>query len=118
MRVMRYRRARSARRNGMSATAGVLVILGLASIAFLLGERFFTPEQLWVARPVMTIATIVGLVAWLLASRPGVNLFGEIGVIYLAIAFAYALVPAIRFLILDVRIPVGYDGLNFAILSP
>lgn len=99
-------------------TAGMLAILGLALTGWLVAEMAATPAQLQVIRPVLVITTICALVAWILGCRRDVNLFSEIGLVYLAVALAYAVVPAIRFVALNVRIPLGYDGLNFSILQP
>jgi hypothetical protein len=101
-----------------TSVAGGLAILALALICLLVAELSASPAQLLVIHPVLVISTICALVAWILACRRDVNLFSEIGFVYVAMAFAYAIVPAIRFVALNVRIPVGYDGLNFAILSP
>jgi hypothetical protein len=101
-----------------TATIGVLAILALALVCVLVAELSATPAQLQVIHPVLVISTICALAAWILASRRDVDLFSEIGLVYLAMAFAYAVVPAVKFVALNVHIPVGYDGLNFASLSP
>ena len=101
-----------------TAAAGVLGILALALVSLLVAEVSATPAQLEVIQPVVVIITICALVAWILACRPDVDLFSEIGFVYLAMAFAYAVVPAVKFVAMNVRIPVDYDNLNFAALSP
>jgi hypothetical protein len=115
---MNVKSARRRRKKHVAETAGVLAILGVVCAGFLLAELSATPQQLLVIRPVLVITAICAVVAWVVACQPGVAPFSEIGFVYLAMAFAYAAVPAIRFVVLDVRIPIGYDNLNFAALSP
>lgn len=106
------------RRRATPPVLGVLAIAALAAFSLLVAQLMCTPEQLWVVRPVVVIIAICGVTTWLLANHRGVGLFGEIGFVYLAIALAYTVVPAIRFVLLNVRIPLGYDNLNLAALSP
>jgi len=117
-RSLRARRRTPFSRRTATTVAGALAILALALICFLVAEGLASEAQLLVIHPVLVICTICALVAWILACGRDVNLFSEIGFVYLAMAFAYAVVPAIRFVALNVRIPVTYDALNFAILSP
>jgi hypothetical protein len=96
----------------------VLAILVLALVCLLVAELSASPAQLEVIQPVVVITTICALVTWILAWRRDVDLFSEIGFVYLAMAFAYAVVPAVKFVVMNVRIPVDYDNLSFAALSP
>jgi hypothetical protein len=105
-------------RRAQGTVLGAAAIIVSATFVWMVSELTFSANQLYVVRPVLVIIAIFCLVAWTLARRRGLPLLGEVGLVYLAIALAYAIVPALRFIALDVRIPPGYDALNFAILSP
>ncbi|MDR3670300.1 MAG: hypothetical protein P4L36_05620 [Holophaga sp.] len=68
------------------------------------------------------IATILVFTAFvsILKSRVGLNLFGEVGFIYLTLAVAYTIFPAITFLLADLDMASGWlwDTLSLLLPSP
>lgn len=96
----------------------VAVILFIAAVFGLLASIVFNSEQMHIIRPMLAAGAAFIIFSLLLYLRTRVYLFGEIGFIYLALAMAYTFSPALKFLILDFNLPIDFDGLNFAILSP
>ena len=100
----------------------VLLSVFVVSISTLtliiLSTILFNNQWQCVIQPNIVAIAIFVLFIVLLKILTGSVIFGEIGFIYLAISLAYTVIPALKFLMLDLNIPLGFDTLNFSILSP
>lgn len=96
----------------ITVTAIATVILALVA------ANFFTDQQMYILLPIMVAGVVFVIFSYVLWIRARGYLFGEIGFVYLALSLAYTISPAIKFLILNFRFPLDFDGLNFAVLSP
>jgi hypothetical protein len=98
------------------------IIVGIISLVtamlVLVCMSIFTSEQMFIIRPIIVSCAVFVAFSYILWIRTRVHLFGEIGFIYITLALAYTLSPAIKFLMLDFNLPFDFDGLNFAVLSP
>lgn len=97
-----------------------IIAVSIALVTFIIGlvATVFTPEQMYIIRPILAAGAVFTIFTYVLWIRARVFLFGEIGFIYLVLALAYTMSPAIKFLMLDFDLPLDFDGLNFAVLSP
>ena len=89
----------------------VTVIVGLMATAL-------THEQMYIIPPMLAAFFVFTIFTYILWIRTRAYLFGEIGFIYLVLALAYTMSPAIKFLLLDFDIPLNFDGLHFSVLTP
>ena len=96
----------------VASIAVVTVILGLVATIIC------TPEQMYIIRPILAAGAVFTVFSYVLWIRARVYLFGEIGFIYLILALAYTISPAIKFLVLDFNLPLNFYGPNFGTLSP
>jgi MFS family permease len=96
----------------------VSIIVFMTIIAGLIINIFFNVQQMYIIRPILAASAVFIIFIYILRFRMRAYLFGEIAFIYLCFALAYTILPAIKFLMLDLNIPIGFDGLNFAVLSP
>jgi len=104
-----------------SAVEVILVGCIIAVSAFLLGllaERVFNSPQMHVIRPLLASIAVFAIFTFALKYRTGTYLLGEIGFVYMALALAYTLLPAIKFLMVNFDFPSSFDGWHFAELSP
>ncbi len=97
---------------------GAALVLALAAVLACGALMIFTSEQMIIVWPVLTAFAVFLLFAYFLRVRAQAPLFGEIGFVYLVIALAYTISPAVVFLLLKLSIPREFDQINFAVLSP
>lgn len=103
------------------AGAPVFWVAAIALGALILGvaaEIPFRPDQASILRPVLAAITVFLIFSYLLRRRDRANLVGEIGFVYLALALAYTVLPALKFLALDFDFPPDFDYMNFSVLAP
>ena len=99
----------------------IIIVASIAMVTVIVGlvaTIIFTREQMSIIRPILAAGAVVTIFSYVLWIRARFYLFGEIGFIYLILAFAYTISPAIKLLVLDFNLPIDFDGLNFAVLSP
>jgi hypothetical protein len=104
-----------------SIEGAIIIVAVIASMVFVLGlvaMSIFTVKQMFIIRPLLAASAVFIIFTYVLYFRIHANVFGEIGFIYLALAMAYTILPAITFLMLDLDLPSGFDSLNFSVLSP
>lgn len=90
----------------------ILFIISIA-VSLVLSENLM--RVVW---PIVGACYIFFAFSYLLKMHVGVYLLGDIGFIYLSIAMLYTVLPGIKFLMLDLSFPPGFDGMNFSILRP
>jgi hypothetical protein len=90
----------------------VYVVLGIVA-AIIFSSN--TMEIVW---PVLASIALFTAFTFILWRKFRDQLFGEIGFIYLMLALAYTISPAIKFILLELEIPITFDGMNFAVLEP
>lgn len=98
------------------ATVGVIAVL--TAVAGLLAVMILSSQQMHIIWPVLVASGVFAGFSYLLKVRAQINIFGEIGFLYLALALAYTVLPAVKFIMLDFNFPLDFDGLNFAVLAP
>lgn len=96
----------------VTAIVAVTVILGLVA------ANLFTVDQMYIIRPLLATFAVFSIFSYFLMVRVRTNIFGEIGFIYLAVALAYTILPAITLLKAEFIIPLGFDGPINSILTP
>ncbi|WP_027714511.1 hypothetical protein [Desulfuromonas sp. TF] len=96
----------------------VLSIVALWAVLGIVTTLIFTAEQMYVIVPLLAAVAIFIIFSYVLWFRTGALIFGEIGFIYLVFALAYTILPSITFLTINFDFPIGFDNLNFSILSP
>jgi hypothetical protein len=96
----------------------VALIVFLSVIIGAVATAFFNYEQMTVINPLLASCSLFSIFCYLLWRRTKAYLFGEIGFIYVFLALAYTVSPAVKILLLDFNLPIDFDGLNFAVLSP
>jgi hypothetical protein len=100
----------------------VLIIAAIITVVTimigLVAGSIFTTQQMYIIFPMLAAFAVFIVFAYILRFRARANLFGEIGYIYLALALAYTIFPAIKFIMIDFNFPIDFDAINFAILSP
>ena len=97
----------------------IIAIIGVVAFVFgLEAMDIFTVEQMYIIRPILVSCAVFVLFSYVLWSRVRANIFGEIGFIYLALALAYTILPAITFFKTDFNILIGFDGIYPVLLSP
>lgn len=104
-----------------SAQETIIIVGIIAIVTVMLGflaTSIFTNDQMYIIQPLLVAAAIFVTFSYILRIRVHANLLGEIGFIYLTFALAYTILPAIKFFALDLNIPLDFDRLNFAVLSP
>lgn len=99
-----------------------ILVLGLIAMLTVLivmtADNYFNHDKMLILRPVLCSISVFIAFTFILWNKFRDELIGEIGFIYLLLALAYTISPAIKFLILDFDLPTGFDGMNFAVLSP
>ena len=105
-------------KSALNAIAVVTGIIFLTVILVLLAPSVCTVEQMYIVRPMLAACSIFAIFCYLLQVRIRVNIFGEIGFMYLLLASAYTILPAISFLSVDFISPSTYEGLNVSSLLP
>lgn len=104
-----------------TAEETIMIVTIIAVVTFMLGfvtTHIFTSAQMYIIRPLLASISVFIMFSYALWIQARVYLFGEIGFIYLALALAYTISPAIKTLLLDFHFPPNFDRLNFAVLSP
>ena len=104
-----------------TAEETIIIVAIIAVVIFILGyvaTNIFTSAQMYIIRPILVSIAVFIMFSYVLWIRVRVYIFGEIGFIFLALALAYTISPAIKTLLLDFYFPPDFDGLNFAVLSP
>jgi hypothetical protein len=104
-----------------TAEETIIIVTIIAVITFIFGfatTNIFTSSQMYIVRPLLASISVFIMFSYVLWIRARVYLFGEIGFIYLALALAYTISPAIKTLLLDFNFTPNFDRLNFAVLSP
>jgi len=104
-----------------SAEEAIIIVAIIAVATVILGlvaASIFTTQQMYIIRPLLAAGAVFIIFSYFLRLQVRANLFGEIGFIYLALALAYTVFPAIKFLMIDFNFPLDFDGLNFAVLLP
>ncbi len=99
----------------------IIIVAFIGVTTFILGllaANIFTVEQMYIIRPALVACAVFIVFCYILGSRVGTYLIGDIGFIYLGISLAYTIFPAIKFLMIDLNFPVDFDAINFAVLSP
>jgi hypothetical protein len=96
----------------VAITAVAAVILGLVA------ANILTTQQMYIIWPMLAAGAVFMMFSYTLWVRVRGNLIGDIGFIYLALALAYTILPAIKFLMIDLYFPLDFDAVNFAVLSP
>lgn len=104
-----------------SVHEAIIIVGFIAIVAIVFGlvaESIFTADQMYIIQPMLAAFAVFAIFSLILRFRTRSNLFGEIGFIYMAFIFAYTILPAIKFLVMDLNFPLNFDTFNFAILSP
>jgi hypothetical protein len=114
----RYDQGRSHKDSALEAIIIVAIIAFATLILGLVAASIFTTQQMYIVRPMLAAIAVFIIFSIILKFRIRTNIFGEIGFIYLAISLAYTILPAIKFLMLDLNFPLDFDWLHFAVLSP
>ena len=105
--------------DSISETIIILFVIALVPVVIgFIVAIVFNAEQMSIIKPILFACTTFVIFSYILYIRTKTYLFGEIGFIYISLAMAYTLSPAIKFLLLDFNFPLDFDGLNFSILSP
>jgi hypothetical protein len=96
----------------------VFIILLLAGVISITLFAIFPIEKVYILLP--TLATIIVFLVFsiILKKRVGDNLFGELGFVYLALAVAYTVFPALTFLVIDLNLASGWVWEKLSLLLP
>jgi hypothetical protein len=94
------------------AIAVITAALGLA------GEVLLSSERMCLVWPALACVAIFVAFVRILSLRTRGNLCGELGFVYLAIAMAYTILPAVKLIVMNFNVPLSFDGLLFAASFP
>ncbi len=105
-----------------STTAFVLIfaiiIAITVNISGLLASTLASQEQMYLIWPILTCIGIYTLLFFSLNRRIRGNILSEIGIIYLAFALVYTVLPALTFWSINFYLPSGLRGLSLSGLLP
>lgn len=96
----------------------VAAILALAAFLGVLGEVLLSADRMRVVWPTLASTAVFACFARIFWLRSGAYLSGEIGFVYLGLVLVYTVVPALKIVAMDFNIPLTYDQVGFAALSP